>query len=485
MDEIEVDAISTNLADLWARLAGLEAGIIVPGALVLICLLIVWRLLRLRGGGSSDASLSKFTRSSRIFGYAVALAFFGGLGAWAAVAPLASAALAPGIVSPDGSRKTIQHLEGGIIRTIHVQEGDTVEAGDPIVTLEDTRALARFEELHEREMFLRAAEARLAAEQLNRAEITFPEELATSTEARVISAMNSQRELFASRVETQTARERILNQRVAQLNEEIDGLIEVIAAQDEQLALIGREIEGAQQLYDKGLERLPRLLALQREQADIRAKRAANKASIASNQQRIGETELQLHATRQQIQEGASTELAEIRGELALIRSQLPERADALARTQIVAPIGGRVMNVQVTTEAGGVVNPGAPILDIVPDEAKLIIDARVAPQDIETVHPGLKARVILTAFNQRFLPQIHGVVRSISADRFTDERSGEPYFLAKIEVDADDLEKVSETVSLVAGMPAEVMILTGERTFTDFLLKPLADSVRRSFRES
>lgn len=485
MEMNDVDSMTSVLADIWARLAGLEAGFVVPGALVILCALIVWWLLRLRGGGSSDAGLSRLTRSSRVLGYAVAVMFFGGFGVWSSVAPLASAALAPGVVSPDGSRKTVQHLEGGIIRSIHVHEGDTVKAGDPIVTLENTRALARYEEFRERELFLLAAETRLAAEQAGETTLSFPDDLTTAGEARAETAMNSQRALFESRIETQAARERILQQRIAQLNEEINGLTEVIAAQDEQMSLIGREIEGSQELYDKGLERLPRLLALQREQADIRAGRASNKAAIASNQQRIGETELQLFATKQQMQEQASTELAQIRAELATIRSQLPERADALQRTAIVAPISGRVMNVNVTTETGGVIGPGAPILDIVPDEAKLIIDARVSPQDIETVQAGMRARIVLTAFNQRFLPHIYGEVRSISADRITDERSGEAYFLAKIEVDVDDLAAVAGDVTLVAGMPAEVMILTGERTFVDFLLKPLADSVRRSFRQS
>ena len=392
--------------------------------------------------------------------------------------------MAPGVVSPDGARKTIQHLEGGIIKSIHVREGDTVAAGDAVVTLEDTRALARFEELRERELFLMAAEARLSAEQLGLDEIEYPEVLLTSTEERARSVMRSQTALFESRKETQSARERILKQRVAQLDEQNDGLIEVIAAQQEQLDLIAREIKGAQELYDKGLERLPRLLALQREQADIRAEQASNRASIASNEQRIGETELQLFATEQQQREEASAQLAEIRAQLATTRSLLPERADALARTQIVAPIAGRVMNVQVTTESGGVVGAAAPILDIVPDEAKLIIDARVSPQDIENVAPKMRARVILTAFNQRNLPHIHGEVRSISPDRLVDERTGEPYFLAKIEVDVEDLAAVSDQIALVSGMSADVMILTGERTFLDFLLKPFIDSVRRSFRE-
>lgn len=457
----------------------------------LAVVLLLWAVLRWRRARRlavlSGRPLAAETRHARLFGTLVALLFFGVFGVWSWYAPLASAAVAPGVVNPDGSRKTVQHLEGGIIRTIHVREGQVVAAGDTLVTLEDVRAQARFDELRERQVILLATEARLHAEQLGAPDIAFafPDDLAAERPDQLAQATASQQALFADRRETQAARERILASRISQLDEEIAGLREVIAAQDEQLGLLVQEIEVMQGLYDQKLQRLAPLLALKRQQADLSAEQASHRATIARLEQQIGETELQLVATRQQNREAVSGELADIRAELSTIRSQLPERADALARTVVTAPIAGQVLNLRVTTEVGGILKPGGEILDIVPDDGALIIEARLKPQDIDTVHPGMEARVILTAYTQRNLPQIYGTLRSVSADRLVDERTGEPYFLAQVMVSSEALADIPGEIQMIAGMPADVMILTGERTVFDFVLKPFSDSLRLSFRES
>jgi HlyD family secretion protein/epimerase transport system membrane fusion protein len=393
--------------------------------------------------------------------------------------------MAVGVVSPDGSRKTVQHLEGGIVNEILVREGDRVEAGDVLVTLENIRALARFEETRDLLVFLRATEARLQSEEAGLDAIAFPEDLANDERRETQLVLLSQQELFDNRRETQLARERILDSRIDQLREEIAGLGEVIAAQDSQLELFAQELEAAESLSQQGLQRLPQLLELKRQYAGLQAQRAQNKSSIARLQQQIGEAELQILATRQQALEQISSEKAQIGSELLRVRSQLPEREDALNRTVIRAPISGRVLNVRVTTEQSGILRSGGEILDIVPEETDLIVDARVRPQDIENVYPGMPAQVILTAYNQRNLPRLFGVLDTISADRLVDERTGEPYFLAKVHVDAEDVTSLGDDVALIAGMPADVMLLTGERTMLDFLLKPFVDSIRQSFRES
>lgn len=466
-----------------------------PGILALAVLtagvVLAWVFAaRRRAAGRQSLSgkrLAESARAARLLGLAAALLFFGAFGVWSWYAPLASAAVAPGVVNPDGSRKTVQHLEGGIVRTIHVREGDRVAKGDTLVTLENVRALARFDELRERQIFLLATEARLRAEQAGATvpDFVFPDDLAAERPDQIAAARAGQKALFDDRRETQAARERILASRVDQLREEIIGLKEVIAAQDGQLALLVQEIDVMQGLYDQKLQRLAPLLALKRQEADLTAEQASHRANIARLEQQIGETELQLHATRQQNREAVSTELADIRAELATIRSQLPERADALARTTVTAPIAGQVLNLRVTTETGGILKPGGEILDIVPDDGALIIEARLRPQDIDTVYSGMQARVILTAYTQRNLPQIFGTLRNVSADRLVDERTGEPYFLAQVHVPAGALDEIPGEIEMVAGMPADVMILTGERTVFDFVLKPFADSLRLSFRES
>lgn len=453
------------------------------GIALILLLLVIWSVRRLLRSGT-DMSLARETRSARIAGYAMAFLFFGGFGTWAATVSLAAAALAVGVISPDGARKTVQHLEGGIIKQIHVREGDSVRVGQPLVTLQDTQALARFEELHERRIFLLALESRLEAEQLGASEITFDADIMADQSETALDAIASQTALFHRRVAVQEGRARILGQRVAQLEEEITGLTEVIESQNDQISLIGEELTSVTDLLEKGLTSMPRVMALRREQAELTGSRASNRASIARNRQAIGETELQLLTIRQQFQEEASKALTEVRAELSSIESQLLERTDILARTTIFAPTDGRVMNIRVTTESSGVIGPGEPVLDIVPSDALLVVDARVRPQDVDLVTVNMRARVVLSAFNQRNLPQLFGTVRSISADRLVDERTGEPYFLAKIFVDPAEVAALADEIELVAGMPAEVMILTGERTFMDLMLRPLSSSIRRSFRD-
>lgn len=490
---MDFTVISSSFAKGMEELASGRLG---PAALFVIgaaalCVSLLWFLFRLQVPASvvayEGAPLARVTRRGRVTGVLAAVVFFGLFGVWAWYAPLSTAAVAPGVVNPDGSRKTVQHLEGGIIRRIHVREGDYVAQGQALVTLENVRALARFDELRERQVILRATEARLVAEQTEQEapDFTFPDELQNERPDQIAEAVAGQRALFEDRRATQEARERILASRMEQLRAEIAGLREVITAQDGQQALLAQEIEAMQGLYDQGLQRLAPLLALKRQEAELTAERASHRASIARLEQQIGETELQLHATNQQNREAVSSELADVRAELSTVRSQIPERADALARTQVTAPIAGQVLNVQVTTEAGGILRPGGEILDIVPDDGALIIEARLRPQDIDTVSPGMQARVLLTAYTQRNLPQIYGTLRTISADRLVDERTGEPYFLARVHVSAEAMAALAGQVELIAGMPADVMILTGERTVFDFLLKPFADSLRLSFREN
>lgn len=428
--------------------------------------------------------LSKAVRAPKLLGYVMILLFFGAGGGWATLATLASAAVAPGLVSPEGNRKTVEHLEGGIVREIQVAEGDRVTAGQPLLILEDIKARADFEELQERLAHLVSVEARLLAELANAQSISAPEDIEDLRPEVLQPALTAQTRLFESRLATLRGREQILGQRILQLKAEINGLDDVIAAENEQLELIGQEIDGVEILYEKGLSPLPKLLALKRAEAGVRAERAANQARIARHEQSIGETQLQLLTLREQQREQVAEELSQVRTELAAVRSQLPARKDTLSRTVVTAPLDGTVMNVQVTT-ATGVVEPGELLLELVPDEAQLIVDAQVNPTDMDTVSAGQTARVIFPAYGQRNLPQIFGTLRSISADRLTDERTGRPYFLAKVEIDPTELERIAPDVKLVPGMPADVMILTGERTVLDYLIRPFTESITKSFRES
>lgn len=455
-------------------------GAMIVSVLLLAAYLVVKRLTTVSYPTTQD--LKRLTHGPKLLGIAAILGLVSFVGGWSALAPLASATMAPGVVSPEGSRKTVEHLEGGIVRSIHVREGDSVDAGAPLVTLEDVQARAHLAQLRKRYTHLVAIEARLIAEQTGMDTVLFPEELLSADDVETDLAMTSQLDLFLSKRAAHAGRTRVLDKRIEQLNVQNQGLADVLSAQDRQIDLIEQEVSSVQELLDNGLERLPRLLALKRAQADLEARQATNRARIAENEERIGETELHLLSLTEQIVENASDELAETQRILGEIRSQLPSREDILLRTVVRAPLSGTVMNIQPTTETG-VIRPGAPILEIVPAETQLVVDAKVRPSDIDRVRSGMEARVVLTAYRQRNLPLIHGTLRSISADRLVEDRTGEAYYLAKIDVDKGDLARM-ESVRLVPGMPAEVMLLDKEQTFFEYLISPLTQSFDRSFRE-
>jgi HlyD family secretion protein len=410
----------------------------------------------------------------------------GGFGVWAAAAPLAGAAIAPGVVSPDGSRRTVQHLEGGIIRRILVEDGSVVQAGDPLIALEDVQARAGHEVLQARFHTLAAAQARLLAEQACADDIRLPDWLieATADDATALEAMVAQRQLFRTRAQGLADRRAILTQRIAQLREEIAGLEAQIVTDGRQIALITEEIAGLDSLYRKGLAPKTRLLALQRAQSDLEGDRAERRARIARAGQAIGETELQIIAQGTALLDEANEELSRVQAELAEVEQRLAASRDVLARTLIRAPSAGTVVELRFRTP-GGVIRPGEPVLDIVPEDEELLVDARLSPLDIDIVAPGMPAQIILPAFKQRHLPRIEGRVRQLSADVIVDPHDGERYFEARIEVDAAQLAAIRPAIELSPGMPAEVYITTAERTMLDYLLQPVFDSLRRAFRES
>ena len=458
-----------------------RAGIIA----ILLSTVGIWLAFRLLSGRpmSSDIPLEQYLRGSRRLGWFTIVMFFGVGGALAAMVPMSGAAIAPGIISPDGSRKAVQHFEGGIIQQIHVREGQSVKRGEKLVTLEDVQAQAALAELAERLSYLLAAQARLVAERNDDA--SFQVVQTSDLPKRVLSeAIASQQKLLQSRRETRVSRERLADRRVRELREKIYGFQELMVAQEAQHVLLEQEIAMSLSLVEKGLERLPRLLELQRVQADLSGERASTRGEIASHEQSVQTVTAELQATLQQERQKAEEELASVQADLAVLRRKMPTHLDVVERTAIVAPIDGIIMNVQVATETG-VIKPGEQIMEIVPANGRLVLDARLNPMDIDVVSPGMPAKVVLAAYSQRNLPQIAGVLRSVSADSLTDERTGQQYFLAKIDVDALSLSKLDPELQLMPGMPADVFILTGERTAMDYFVRPLVNSITRSFRES
>jgi len=432
------------------------------------------------------ATPRKLLRGPVLIGYLVVLLFFGGLGTWAALAHIASAAVATGVVSPDGSRKTVQHLEGGIIAKILVDDGDTVEAGTPLVVLQETQARAAFEVLEGKRQLLAAKLARLLSEQAESTEMALPEWLLAKEgeDAGLAAILQAQRDLFTARRRLHEGRKAIGRKRIDELQEEINGLESQINSQRQQLDLLDEELVAKKRLLDRGMLPRPEYFALQRLSAEIEGEMAENVAAIARAKQSIGETELQIVHEDTVRLDKIIADLAETRAELASVEEQHRAQRDILDRTVVTAPVAGIIVQKRFHT-TGGVVGPGQPILDIVPQDTELLIDAQVRPVDIDVVAPGQQARVHFLAYSERNLPQIHGIVRSVSADSLIDEFSEQSYYLARVEVPQEELAKLGEGVKITPGMPAEVLIVTGERTLLQYLVQPVVDSLRRTFRES
>ncbi len=426
--------------------------------------------------------LDRTIRGPFLLGCGVIALCIGGLGLWSSGAPLAGAAIAAGEVTVESNRKTVQHLEGGIIGEILVTDGDRVNAGDVLVRLDETKPRTSLEALHGRFYAGLAREARLIAEREDAAEISFPAELLQAGHPAAAEAMAGQRRIHAARrawVEGQVA---ILQKQIAQLREEITALDAQVRSETRQSELIAEEAEGVKTLVDRGLERRPRLLALQRAAEEINGRRSDHLGQIARAQQKIGEAELQIADLQNRRIDEIMRELRTVQDELFDIRERMVAARDVLKRIEIRAPRDGIVVNRRVHT-VGGVVTPGEAILDIVPQSEELMIDARVRMDDIDIVRPGMKAQIRLVAYKQRWTPTVDGLVRTVSADRLQDERTGETYFIARVEVDRDSLATLPGA-ELYPGMPAEVLIMTAPRTALDYMLSPITASLTKAFRE-
>ena len=418
-------------------------------------------------------------------GIAIIGLFLGGFGGWAALAPLESAAIAQGVVSVDSNRKTVQHLEGGIIKEILVRDGDVVTEGQLLIRLDDTQPRAALDLLLGRRYAAAALEARLNAERDHRDAVSFPEWLqALDHDAAVDQALEGERRIFAARRDTMAGQVAVLNQRIAEFGEEIKGIEGEIVADDTQHDLILEEIAAVDALLKKGLERKPRLLALQRRAAEIEGERGTSRARIARVNQSIGEARLRISELAIARINEVVEQLREVQATLFDIAERINAARDVLGRTEIRATQAGTVVDLKVHTR-GGVIAPGEALLDIVPGEDLLIIEARIDPKDIDVVRAGIDAQVRFTAFNQRHRAPAAARLTSISADLLTDEASGQSYYLARVELVVEDAAAAAELAALHPGMQAEVMIVTGARSALDYLLEPLMLSLNRAFRES
>ncbi len=416
--------------------------------------------------------------------------FFGCFLLWSVLAPLHSAAVAPGVIQVQSYRKTIQHLEGGIIANILVRDGDEVQAGQPLVELDATKAKTTFAAVQNQLYDAYARRARLIAERDGLAGIDFPENLkaAAPGDPGVARTIAGQETIFKARRSLLESKIAAVQERMRQSSEEIRGIQAQDAAAAKRAAIIVEELRGVNLLVSQGLERKTRLLQLEREQADIEGGRGQYAAQIARAQQMIAESQVNIATLKNDNANEVAQQLRETEEKVAQLEEQRQAAADVLERVEVRAPESGIITDLRVHTP-GGVVKPGDALLDLVPRTRQMVVEARVRPEDIDLVHTGLRAWVRVLPYKQRRTPPLDGTVVHVSPDRLIDERPqgreapGQPYYLAKVAISDAALEAVPE-VHLVPGMPTEVTIETGESTVAFYMLSPLLDSFNRAFRE-
>lgn len=436
------------------------------------------------GGAPTVPDAPTDDRPVRRLGYFILLLAFGIGGGWSAVAGLDSAAVALGVVTVDGYRKTVQHLEGGIVREILVRDGDLVEAGAVLLRLDDTQIRAQLEMVRSQYLANLALTARLAAEREERATIEFPEALRADDDPRVREIVVIQEREFEARRTALRGEIAVLEQRIEQFDEQIRGLDALQKIKQQRIVSYREEVADMQALFDRRLGDKLRLREMERLALELEGERAGHLSDISRAKIQISETRLQIIHRHKALQEEIATQLRETQARHFDLQERLGALQDTLRRTEIRATADGNVVGMGVHT-VGGVIAPGNQILEIVPHEERMVVEAQVSPTDIDKVHPGLIADIRFSAFSMRQTPVIEGAVETVSADRLTDPATHQPYYLARIAVTESGQEILRGLgLTVLPGMPAEVMIKTGERTFLNYLLQPITDSLARAFRE-
>lgn len=417
------------------------------------------------------------------FGLLVVFLLIAGLGGWGAYASISGAVVASGRIVVASNVKRIQHREGGIVRQIHVKDGNFVKTGDLLVSLDNTLPAANFTIIVNQLAELSVRSARLQAGIAGADRFTIPKDNAFAAEASNFATMvRQERNLFEAQRRTTRFQTDQLRKRIQQTRDEVIGLNVQEKAKSEEIALIRQELVGSEGLHEKGHVPITRILALKRQRSRLAGERGELVARIARAGGRIAETELQISELHQSKLEAAVKELREVRARTDELREHLVAAEDQLKRVEIRAPQQGFVHKLSLHT-IGGVIEPGSELMQIVPNLDALVVEARISPTDIDQISLGQPATVRLSAFNQRETPEFRAKIVRISADLAIDEKTGAPHYLVRAALDEGEINKLAGK-TLVPGMPAEVFFETASRTAMSYVLKPLSDQVQRAFRE-
>lgn len=437
--------------------------------------------------GSTAGDAATDDRRFKVIGFIVILIVFFGFGTWAATAPIASAAHAPGKIRVESKRQSVQHLEGGIVKTIDVRDGTHVDKGAVVMRLDDTQARAQLEVVQSQYFFALAREARLIAQRDQLETVAYPEQLLELTDdSRAREAMKVQNQIFDVRKSAYENELALYAQQVEQLEAQLEGLEAQKRASSRLVSSYAAEYKDLQGLEKQGFAERRQVRELAREVAENQGELGDLIARIASTRSEVVEAKLQSLQLQKELQREVAAELDDVQDRLFQLVEQRQALQDTLSRTVIRAPQAGTVVELAVHT-VGAVIREGETLMDIVPKDERLVVEAKVSPLDIDRIAVGQIADIRFSAFKMRETPRVNGKLITLSADSLVDENDPEqkPYYQAIIEITETGLEDLAEReLTLIAGMPAEVFVKTGERTLFQYLVDPLVDTVSRSFIE-
>jgi HlyD family secretion protein len=425
----------------------------------------------------------KSIRQHLFLALVIGFVLVGVIGVWAATSEFSGAVIAQGQLVVDTSVKKVQHPTGGVVAELNVQEGDKVKAGDIIIKLDDTQTRANLAIVSKGLDELMARRAREEAELEGVDRVVFPAELlARQNDPDVARMVAGETKLFQTRRNSREGMKSQLTERVAQSQEEIGGLVAQVESKDKQIDWIKQELLGVRELWEKKLVQFNRVTTLEREQARLDGERGQLVAATAQSKGKIAEIKIQILQIDQDMRTEVGKDLADVRGKMAELVEKKVAAEDQLKRIDIRAPQDGVVHQLDIHT-VGGVVQAGAQLMLVVPAADKLIVEAKVQPQDIDQLRVGQPAVLRFSAFNSRTTPELNGVLSVVSADVTQDQKSGANFYTIRIAVSPEEIARL-EGLKLVPGMPVEAFVQTTVRTVVSFFVRPFQDQIARAFRE-
>ena len=407
-----------------------------------------------------------------------------GLGTWASFSTLPQGITAPGEVRVESNRKTIRHKDVGTVRQVLVREGQHVRAGQPLILFNDIEARAANDVYQNQADSFVAQAARFQAEARGANSVSFPPDLmARVSDPRVAGLIRDQEVLFTTRMQLFQSQNSVLEQRLDQIQTQIQGQQAQVESVEEQRKLTEEEMSGYQTLYDKGFAPKPLILRYQRSLADLGGRKGSLLADIAKLRQQIGETRMQIAANRDSRQSQAAEGLRDSQARIADTLPRLTTSKASLEGSVVRSPVDGYVFGLSQFT-VGGVTGSGEVLMEIVPANAPVIVSAALKPADVDDVHVGMDARIRLNGLNQRWHSPMAAKVVLVSADRISNEKTGMPFYRVDLRIDPKELTKLERDTHITPGMPASAMIVTGERSVMSSLISPIVDTFHDALRE-